>query len=128
LIDTRDLPGSFGVYDNTSFAGGLIKELGFQLMLPSDDVIQRSDWDLSPEILPQIDTDIIIAIANSDEIENAKQIWNKNPLTQSLRATQENRVYFVDYYVWGSNMRGPIAAEILIDEAHRLLSPLAESN
>ena len=97
-------------------------------MLPSDDVIQRSDWDLSPEILPQIDTDIIIAIANSDEIENAKQIWNKNPLTQSLRATQENRVYFVDYYVWGSNMRGPIAAEILIDEAHRLLSPLAESN
>lgn len=128
LIDTRDLPGSFGVYDNTSFAGGLIEDLGFQLMLPSDDVLQGSDWDLSLEILPQIDTDIIIAIANSDEIEKTKRIWDQNSLARSLQATQENRLYFVDYYVWGSNIRGPIAAEILIDEARQLLSPLAESN
>lgn len=124
LIDARKLPGSFWVYDNTTFAGDLIKELGFQLMLPSE----RKQRSISLEILPQIDTDIVIAIAEGDEIENSKRIWNQNSLTQSLRATQENRVYFVDYYVWGSNMRSPIAAEILIDEAYQLLSPLTESN
>ncbi|MGJ3251625.1 MAG: ABC transporter substrate-binding protein [Elainellaceae cyanobacterium] len=128
LVDARKLPVSFDLRDNTNISGGLIEELGFQVMLPSDDVIQRFNWVFSPEILPQLDADIIIAIALGDEIENTKRNWNQNPLTQSLRATQENRVYFVDYYVWGSNIRGPIAAEIIIDEAHQLLSPLAESN
>jgi len=121
LLDARDLPSSFWVYDETTFAGGLIEELGFQLVFPSEQKQRRKEDRFSLEILPQIDADIIIAIVSDNEMENSKRVWNQNPITQSLRATQENRVYFVDYHIWGSNVRGPIAAEILIDEARQLL-------
>nr|WP_275072634.1 iron-siderophore ABC transporter substrate-binding protein [Petrachloros mirabilis] len=128
LLDARDLPNTFWAYDNETFAGGLIEEIGFQLVFPTDQNQRRKEDRISLEVLPQVKADIIIAIASDNEMENSKHVWNQSPITQSLQATQENRVYFVDYHIWGSNVRGPITAEILIDEAHRLLSPLAESN
>jgi iron complex transport system substrate-binding protein len=121
LLDARDLPGSFGGYDETTFAGGLIEELGFQLVFPSDHKQRRKEDRFSLEILPQVDADLIIAIVSDDEMETSKRTWNQNPITRSLQVTQESRVYFVDYHIWGSNIRGPMAAEILIDEARQLL-------
>ncbi|NEO27923.1 MAG: hypothetical protein F6K03_13825 [Kamptonema sp. SIO4C4] len=80
--------------------------------------------------MPQIKADIIIAIVSDyrddDAMEQVKRFWKENPLTQSMKASEEGRVYFVDYYTWGSNMRGPIAADIILEETRQLLLPLAE--
>lgn len=132
LFAASQLPSSIYVYQGNDFSGILLQELGFEIAVPSDQKFQSSENHISLEVLPQIDADIIISIVSDhrddDAVEQVKRFWNENPITQSITASQGNRVYFVDYYVWGSNMRGPIAAEILMDEAYELLSPLAKSN
>jgi len=132
LFSASQLPGSIYIYADDDFSGILLRGLGFELAAPNNQKSQFGENYISLEALPQIEADIIIAIVSDyhddDATEQVKRFWKGNPLTQSMKASQEDRVYFVDYYTWGSNMRGPIAADILIDEAHQLLSPLAESN
>ncbi|MEQ8996768.1 MAG: iron-siderophore ABC transporter substrate-binding protein [Coleofasciculus sp. B1-GNL1-01] len=128
LFSTSQLSGSIYVRTGDSISGLLFQELGFELVLPKNQKAEFSDIPISLEVLPQLEADIIIVIVSNhrrnDAMEQVKQVWQQNPLTQSMQASKEGRVYFVEYYTWGSNMRGPIAADIILDETRQLLLPL----
>ena len=126
-----ELPASMDLRTDDSISGILLQELGFEVVIPKNQKAQSNNNSISLEVLPQLEADIIIIIVSDylhdDAMEQAKRFWQENPLTQSIAASKEDRVYFVDYYTWGSNMRGPIAADMILDDIRQLFLPLAES-
>lgn len=132
LFASSQLPDSIDVRTGDSISGLLFQELGFELVLPKNQKAEFSEIPISLEVLPQLEADIIIVIVSNhrrnDAMEQVKRVWQQNPLTQSMQASKESRVYFAEYYTWGSNMRGPIAADMILDDTRQLLLPLAESN
>ena len=88
---------------------------------------------ISWEILPQVETDIIIVLSHSsDNFFNPEDIlrekWAKNPLLNSMPVSQQGRVFFVDYYLWGSVTRGPLTDQLILEALPDLLLSSVESN
>lgn len=123
---------------SVDFCGGLLEDLGFQLVALSEDEPQDITQNISVETLPQLDADLIIVqghhVAGMSRIENAsnfnssqlqtiKQTWNANPITQSLRASKENRVYFIPTYIC-RGLPSPIGRQLVLEQLQAQLSPL----
>jgi len=110
---------SFTVFhDQQDYAGSLLRDVGITLI----DVEDTSYASLSVEILPELEADFIIVMAASDNTVEAEQRrWQQSPVLRSLPAYQNNQVYFVDYQLW-SRIRGPIAAELILEEVQNLLN------
>lgn len=110
------------VFTEQTFAGALLKELGFQLVIPEQRLSGALDIiNLSLETLPQLDADTILVMASGGSgVEKIKQEWGQNPILRSLPASKAGRVYFVDYQLW-SRITGPIAAELMINQVRELL-------
>lgn len=112
------------VFTDGTFPGALLKELGFQLVIPEQRLLGATDvMNLSLETLPQLNADRIIVMASGGSgVEKIKQEWGQNPILRSLPASRAGHVYFVDYQLW-SRITGPIAAELIIDQVRELLQP-----
>ena len=111
----------FSVETDRSFAGNLLDKLGFQLLIPEElPVTLYGEIPISLEFLPQLEPDFIIVMAYSDA-EQVKAVWEQTSLLQALPATQAGEVYFVEYHLWG-RARGPIAAELMIEQIQGFLS------
>lgn len=106
-----------------STTGKLLKDIGFEIVQPSG---IRDDVEISWEIVPQVETDIIIVLSwSSDRFLNPENImrekWANNPLLNSMPVFQQGRVFFVDYQLWGSNIRGPLADRLILKALPDLL-------
>ncbi|AFZ28908.1 periplasmic binding protein [Gloeocapsa sp. PCC 7428] len=118
-------PDHLPISTDKIFAGALLQDLGFQLVIPQrtidvDGVIRG----VSLEVLPQLEADIIIVMAGGSEgIRKVKQLWNQNPLLQAV--SNDVKLYFVDGYLWAF-LDGPIAAEQIIDNVQELLLPTVD--
>ncbi|OKH23917.1 ABC transporter substrate-binding protein [Chroogloeocystis siderophila] len=116
-------PDHIPISTDKIFAGALLKDLGFQLVIPQrtidvDGVIRG----ISLEVLPQLEADIIIVMAGGSEgIRNVKQLWSQNPLLQSI-SDNVKQVYFVNGYLWAF-LDGPIAAEQIMNNVLELMLP-----
>ena len=111
-----------GVFTEETFAGDLLKDLGFQLVLPEKLPIEYGAIVISLEILPQLEADIIIVMASGkSSVEQVKTVWEQNPILQRLPASKAGRVYFADYQLW-SRIDGPIAAELITEQIQGFLS------
>jgi iron complex transport system substrate-binding protein len=123
LMAAYQLPETFGVSDDQDFLGGLVADLGFQLTVP--DVGNPAENWYSMEILPQLKADIILALISDhlrrDALSHTQQVWQENPITRSLPASQNGQVYFLDAYLF-YNIRGPIAANLILDKIQDLLT------
>ncbi len=109
------------VFNDETFAGNLLRDIGFQLALPQHLPVTYGEINISLETLPQINADLIIVMASGDSsVEKVKTEWWQNPILRSLPPSQAGRVYFVDYQLW-SRIAGPIAAEIMLDQIQELL-------
>jgi iron complex transport system substrate-binding protein len=105
-------------HDQQDYAGSLLRNLGISLISVGDNRYPN----LSLEVLPQLEADIIIVMTSSDNTVEAEQKrWQQSPVLRSLPAYQNNQVYFVDYQLW-SRIRGPIAAELIVDEVQEFLN------
>lgn len=112
----------------------LVKTLGFQETVPPD--LDKQDADLlapiSLEALPDFlnDADILIVLGHNfsdlnqfdgmdnfveHQLSTLKQAWKKNAITQSLNASQADRVYFIPSYLCGA-VPGPIGTELYLEE------------
>jgi iron complex transport system substrate-binding protein len=122
LMAAYELPATFGVSDKQDFLGGLFTDLGFQLVVPN--VGNPSETWFSLETLPQLKADIILALISDhlrqDAMSHIQQVWQQNPITQSLPASQTGQVYFLEAYLF-YNIRGPIAATLILDKIRDLL-------
>lgn len=106
-----------------STTGRLLQEIGFEVVQPPG---VRGYAELSWEILPQIETDIIIVLSWSDRVfinpENTLQKkWADNPLLNSMPVFQQGRVHFVDYQLFGSNIGGPLSDRLILEALPDLL-------
>ena len=110
----------------------LLEAIGFQSVLLED--VERKPGVrplVTVETLAQLDADIIIVETWLDNwdgdstynvpLEALKQKWSKNPLLHNSRAWKENRVYFVDYQMWGSVIGGPRADFLILEQLPTLL-------
>ncbi|PIG94309.1 iron dicitrate-binding protein [Gloeocapsopsis sp. IPPAS B-1203] len=112
----NEISSSF-LFDRNDFVCGLLADLGFQVVNPEE---ERSSGIFSVEVLPQIDTDVILVLPSGENtVENAKRQWSQNSILRSLPAVQNQKVYFIDYQL--TRIRGPIAAEVLINRIQELL-------
>ncbi|MBD2463169.1 iron-siderophore ABC transporter substrate-binding protein [Oscillatoria sp. FACHB-1407] len=113
-----------------STAGRLLEEIGFHLVYPEPVPPGETRWlQTSLELLPSLQSDIILVIAwdSSDPYnpkEELKAKWNQNPVLQTMSASQANRIFFVDYQLWGSVTRGPITDELILNKLPEMLLPL----
>lgn len=109
------------IFTNETFAGRLLEDMGFTLLVPSYLRVTNGEIVISSEILPQLEPDLIIVMASGDsQVTQIQQIWQDTPLLRSLPTYQTNRVHFVDYQLW-SRITGPIAAELILEEVQTLL-------
>lgn len=117
---------SFTVFqDQEDYARSLLTDMGFSLITVDDSGFNLVGDDgypnISLEVLPQLDADIIFVMTASDNtVEAERERWAKNPILSSLPAYENNQVYFVDYQLW-SRIRGSISAELIIEQVQNLL-------
>lgn len=128
VISTNQLASQIDVAPDST-VGELMNAIGFEIVRVKSPTTPDSWVQISLEVLPTIDADLIIVVAwaekSLDHQEKAiKQVWSRHPLLKTMKTFQENRVFFVDYQLWGSNIRGPITDELILQQLPKLLLPL----
>ncbi|PSB23077.1 iron-siderophore ABC transporter substrate-binding protein [filamentous cyanobacterium CCP1] len=99
----------------SDFITELLEALGFEVIVGASD---RPS--ISIEATAQIEADhILVMPAGDNSIDNAKQQWQSDPILNSIPAAKAEKLYFMDYQL--ARIRGPIAAEIFIQQFQDLL-------
>ncbi|MBE9052033.1 iron-siderophore ABC transporter substrate-binding protein [Nostocales cyanobacterium LEGE 11386] len=107
---------SFILPSNT-FVCRLLEDLGFQVIAGK---LDRPS--ISIEAIAEIKADHILIMPTGDNtIDNAKQQWQNNPILRLIPAVQAGNIYFMDYQI--NRIRGPIVAEIFINQMRQMLRP-----
>ncbi len=123
LLASNDLKEYIDVRAGADYTGGLLADLGFQLVAPLGLADKEEIKQISLEVLPEFKADSVIVLAWSAnfpyDLDKVKQQWQQNSLAQTMSASQNGRVYFVDYHLW-SNIRGAIAADKILKQAESL--------
>jgi len=110
-----------------TFVKTLLKELGFQLTTPKQLQEREGRIDISLEIVPQLDADMLFVSADWDStVKDIQNLWREHPILRSHPAARARRVYVIDGQL--SRIRGPIASELMLAEIRKLLLPLGSSN
>lgn len=111
-------------------AANLLQMIGFEIVSSkTSSLIPEGSEQISMEILPQIETDLIFVMAWSDDDlhdpqKKVKQQWANTPLLKQIPAFEDGHVFFVDYYLWGSVTRGPITDQLILEDLPQMLFPL----
>lgn len=129
LLISSDL-ASYTSIEPDSTTGRLLQKIGFEAVR-LDGV--ESDAEISLEALPELETDIIIVLSWDESLlfnpeAEIKKKWEANPLLQSLPVAKAGRVYFVDYQLWGSNIRGPLTDRLILEALPELLLDSVREN
>lgn len=99
---------TFTISDSNDWTGGLLKDLGLNI-IGGD----KRDAVVSIEGLSAIDPDAVIVLASGTNTPTrARMDWNASPLTSRLRASRAKQVYYFDYHLF-RRIRGPIAAQLI---------------
>lgn len=111
----------YSAHDSTT--ARLLKEIGFEIVQPSG---VDGEAEISWEIVPQVETDLIIVLSWSDDSFDhpeaiLREKWANNSLLNSMPIYQQDRVFFVDYQLWGSNIRGPLSDRLILEALPDLL-------
>lgn len=118
-------------------AARLLEKVGFEIVSPQNSPhipggdLSEGHSQISIEILPQIEADLIFMLAWSndnpkDPLKKVKQQWTTNPLLNQVPASKNDHVFFVDSYLWNSAPHGPIADELILEQLPEILLPLID--
>jgi iron complex transport system substrate-binding protein len=130
VIHSNRLSNSIAMADDSK-AADMLRAIGFEIISPEDVSLKSgANVQVSLEILPQIETDLIFVLAWSEELYDPQleieQQWSKTPLLRQMQAFKNGQVFFVDYQLWGSVTRGPITDQLILEKLPPLLLPLME--
>ncbi|MFP4133978.1 MAG: ABC transporter substrate-binding protein [Halothece sp.] len=121
----RVLPNGLRLYQNDTFVGGILKDVGLSRPASQD---EDDLWmQISRERMELADGDVIFVWSLGEEAETTQKRLEEDPLWKKLDAVQAGNVYQVPGYWIG---RGPIAAnKVLADlEKNLSLSPSTSSH
>jgi iron complex transport system substrate-binding protein len=111
--------GTIDIDLKNSFNGSILADVGIRRPPAQAAPIEGGITLLSEERLMDIDGDILFVAVDNEEANQKLAELKRNPLWETLRAVQQNRVYFVNYPTWrGGN---PLAADAVIDDLFRYL-------
>ncbi len=105
------------IYMNASFAGSIVKEIG--LPRPTYQDKDKVNENISLELIPQLEGDVIFLILGGHDPSKLKQFTN-HPLWSKLEAVREERVYKVSSDTWISSW-GMIGANSVLDDLFKYL-------
>lgn len=115
-----------------STVGRLLQEVGFEIVRLPGFLDARAA--MSIEVIPQIEADIIIVLSSNDNAsltmpEGAmREKWAQNPLLNSIHVFQQDRVFFVDNYLWSGASRGPLSDQLILEKLPQMLLPLVNED
>ncbi|KAM3090865.1 iron-siderophore ABC transporter substrate-binding protein [Phormidesmis sp. 146-35] len=133
LLSSGDLASGFYAFgQERSVYTDLIEALGFRNVRLDDSRFGGADAQISIEILPQIETDILIVIGwNENDADERpldwrqlQQAWNQIPLLKTLPISQTGQVYFMDAYL--TMVRGPLAEVQILNDLLQQLAPIPQ--
>lgn len=129
LLISSDLTSYTSIAPDST-VGRLLEQIGFEVVRPGG---VESDAEISLEVIPELENDIIIVLSWDETMlfnpeAEVKAKWDKNPLLKALPAAEANRVYFVDYQLWGSNIRGPLTDRLILEALPELLLDSVREN
>ncbi|YAF95598.1 MAG: iron-siderophore ABC transporter substrate-binding protein [Nodularia sp. CChRGM 3473] len=105
------------IYMNNSFGGSILKEVG--ISRPAYQEKDKNHENISLELIPQIEGDVIFLILGGHNESRLKQFIN-HPLWSRLQAVQQNRVYPVTNDTWIAAW-GIIGANHVLDDLFKYL-------
>lgn len=105
------------LYMHGSFSGGILQEIG--LPRPQYEDKDKSQENISLELIPQIGGDVIFLILGGHNESRLKQFTN-HPLWSRLQAVQQNRVYPVTSDTWIAAW-GIKGANLVLDDLFKYL-------
>jgi iron complex transport system substrate-binding protein len=109
------------IYMNRSFGGSILKEIG--LLRPQYQDKDKNHENISLELIPQIEGDVIFLILGGHNQSRLKQFTN-HPLWSRLQAVQQNRVYPVTNDTWIAGW-GILGANRVLDDLFKYLLAIA---
>lgn len=131
LVIASDLKATELESQPESTVGRLLQEIGFKLVRPEGFLDARAA--ISWEIVPQIETDLIIVMTWDNDLalnpentmpeDTMQKQWAQNPLLKAMSAFQQDRVFFVDYYLWSGVSRGPLSDQLILEKLPQMLLP-----
>lgn len=136
LLHAQNLQ-ELSIANNEDLCSSLIEELGFELVsLPGAGTSTNSRLPLSLESLPKLNNanSIIILGYNFQEfnksksrqnftehqLSNLQQQWSENAITQSMKASRENRVYYIPTYLC-TGLPGFFGTKLYLNELKKQL-------
>jgi iron complex transport system substrate-binding protein len=113
----RVLPDGLRLYQNDTFIGGILKDVGLSRPQSQD---ENDLWlQISRERMELADGDVIFVWSLGEEAATTRKRLEDDPLWSKLDAVQAGKVYEVPGYWIG---RGPIAANKVLDDLSTYLS------
>jgi len=112
--------GGINSETENSFIGDVLRDVGLQRP-ESQSFNPKGYISFSEETLEMADGDVmfVVAYGGNETGERDLSILQKKPLWQTLKAVQNNRVYYVDPTIWRG--RTPLAADAVIDDLYKYL-------
>ncbi len=139
MLASEQLTQSLEIVTSADFCGGLLEDLGFQLVSLSDEKPTSIVQSISVEILPQLDASLIFIQGHNvtgfsqmgsaknledNQLQKIQQAWRSHTIAQSLGASQANRVYFIPTYICRA-IPSPTGAQLALQQLQAQLSSLS---
>lgn len=102
----------YRVYMKQSFSGQILSDIG--LPRPSLQDVDKVSEDVSLELIPKMEGDVIFLMVGGNNPFNIEQLVS-HPLWSQLKAVQEGHVYQVDANAWLAGY-GPVGANVVLDD------------
>jgi len=106
-------------FTRNSGVGTILSDIGFHRPKSQNIDSDNDRFTVSPEKIEDIDGDILFFMLDDANNINAQESIKNHPLWNTLKAVQEEHVYFVDSFGWAGTNH--IAANIIIDDLYKYL-------
>lgn len=142
LLGMSNLQDQVIVIQPNTYLGEVMQGVGFEMVSLPSVKAKGPSIPISVEALPELnEADIIIVMGYSTDTEEtietsseksvdsfiktsqskpAQQSWQNNKIANSLKASQNEQVYFTTYYLW-NGLNGPNGTQLILDELREFL-------
>ncbi|WP_354643203.1 ABC transporter substrate-binding protein [Kitasatospora camelliae] len=112
----RFVAGPTRLYQNASFSGVVLKDVGLARNIQGADV-DKSMLEVGPELINQADADLVFVTTSDDPSKTKQAEVQQTAVWQGLNAVKNNRVFTVPDETWMSGIGVQAADEMLKDIA-----------
>ncbi len=117
----RFIPGKTRLYFNDTFAGFMLKKIGFQR--PQAQNKETFADEINKERIPDMEGDILFYYTWDNDKQEASQVekeWTNDPLWKNLNVVKKGSVFKVSDDIWNSS-GSIISANLMMDDLEKIV-------